>query len=180
MLCRYFVLCAMISQHPIVNYFQNRVLILILLSNLLHKKYHWCDPCILYRYANKNTHTPSPWAFYSFCACTPSFSPPKVPFVCIDFCWNNEAPWHWKVRFLLPQSCLRMVGCCCHRCASHYTTGSYRKRIAGNQRFENAPGTPIIKIIKGDGWDFSLKKKKKRKKIQQNVDVQEVQSVSRV
>lgn len=85
----------------------------------------------------KCKHTPSPLASYSLCTCTSAFSPPKVPFVCIDFCWNNEAPWHWKVRFLLPQSCLRMLGCYCHCCASHYTTGSIW-RIAGNQRIENA------------------------------------------
>lgn len=85
----------------------------------------------------KFKHMPSPLASYSLCTCTSAFSPPKVPFVCIDFCWNNEAPWHWKVRFLLPQSCLRMLGCCCHCCASHYTTGSIW-RIAGNQRLENA------------------------------------------
>lgn len=83
--------------------------------------------------AQTNIHSPPPLASHSLYTYTLAFSPPKVPFVGIDFWWNNETPWHWKVRFLLPQSCLRTVCFCSHCCASHSTTGSLWS-IAGNQR----------------------------------------------
>lgn len=60
---------------------------------------------------------------------------PKCPSSALIFCWNNETPWHWKVRFLLPQSCLRTVHCCCHCHASHSMTSSIWS-IAGDLRLE--------------------------------------------
>lgn len=88
-------------------------------------------------YTLKNIHAVSPLApRFPTHACPFAFSSPKVPFVCIDFCWNNETPWHWKVGFLLQQSCLRTVCCCCSCHGSLSTTGSVLN-IAGNRRLES-------------------------------------------
>lgn len=72
---------------------------------------------------------------------------PSQSALCVHwfFCWNNETLWHWKVRFLLPQSCLRSVCYCCHCCASHNNTSNIWNTC---WRLENTLCTPIIKFVK--------------------------------